>query len=164
MTRSLLVLLVGTLCTLARAVDAPKAPDPRPELTIVVVESLDANTSRINAFDRIARMFTETFEQRQWPVKIETERFAANQPLHPIELKVFFQRIAEEIQGELTFRGWMTLEANGAKHDFGVIRARYSYRAAEDMNERLDRVTQAAAVMAADKIERILFPATPPPR
>ncbi|GEM_PF-2484019 len=161
-TRSALVgLLVAAALAAppARGEPAPASAAGAPtELSIVVVDSLRGNSSDINNFDRIARVFTEVFTDRKWPCTISVERFAANTPPHPTELRIFFQGMREESLGDLTFSAWMILYDHGAKQDFGVVRFRYDTRPMEQMSDRMDRSVRGAARIAAEKIEPILFP------
>lgn len=142
----------------AEARAAEITSDAPQQFTIVVVDSLRGNSSSINNFDRIARVFTGVFAERKWPVKISVEQFAANTPPHTIELRIFFQGMREEVIGDLTFSAWMILYDHGKEHDFGVVRFRYDTRPLEQMSDRLDRSARGAARIAASKIESILFP------
>ncbi|MEO7598474.1 MAG: hypothetical protein ABIV50_06050 [Opitutus sp.] len=153
-----ITLLLGAwgLPTIGRCEAA--ATESRRELTIVVVESLGGRSMGDSPYDRIARVFTDVFEERKWPLKIKDERFAANTPNHEIELRVFFHGVTRETPSELTFRGWMVLDVQGEKHDFGMVRYRYVPRVGEQMDEVLDKVVAGAARIAVDKIEPILFP------
>ncbi len=153
---SLLICSVLAVGTNARA-QSPAPTAPR-ELTIVVVDSLRNGAADEDAYERIARNFTKVFEKRNWPVKIDCERFAGNLPDYPTELRVFYQGIRELNSGELTFIAWMTLTDHGTKHDFGVIRYRYSIRPYELADDRFDNLFRGAAQVAAAKIEPILFP------
>jgi hypothetical protein len=137
---------------------APSAAAAPREFTIVVVESLVRGPGRITDYDRINSVFTQVFERRKWPVTIKVERFAANNPEHDIELRVFYSGIYEETPGDLTFHAWMTLYDHGAKRDFGVIRFRYYPRALELEEDALEHSVRGAAEVAADKIEAALFP------
>ena len=139
------------------AKDAAKAPDDRPMLAIVIVDSLNQRGA-ITDFDRLDMAFRRVAEQRKWPVKIAAERFAANTPAHETELRIFNQPLREETLGDLTFRGWMTLTVQGRKHDFGIITFRYYPRPGEDTEDKFEKVFRGAANVAADKIEPILFP------
>jgi hypothetical protein len=147
-----------------RAEPAPVAADAVRELTIVVVDSLGGNASERNTYDRIAQGFTEVLEAKKWPLKINVERFGANAPAHPLEMRVYFQGIHRETPDELTFRAWVTLSDHGAKSDFGVIRFSYSPRPMELTDDRLDNVVRGAARIVADKIEPILFPKAAQPK
>jgi hypothetical protein len=137
---------------------ASPAGAPR-ELTIVVVDELGGDNSRYyNTFNRIARVFTDVFEARKWPVKINVERFGANAPPHEIEMRIYVQSIRRETPVDLVFSAWMTLDDHGKKQDFGIVRYRYSPRLAENASDRLDHLVRGAAIIAAAKIESALFP------
>ena len=164
----------STLCTLLLAIlpfarvapgaeSTPAAAAP-PELTIVVVDSLSRGESEATAFDRIDRMFTEVFEKQKWPVKIAVTRFGAGAPDYPMELRVFYQGIRPEAPDDLTFRAWLTLNDHGRKHDFGIIKYRSYPRPGENRYDSLDNAVRGAAVMAAAKVEPILFPKAPAPK
>jgi hypothetical protein len=133
------------------------AGTPR-ELTVVIVESLVRGPGRITDFERMKTVFTDVFEQRKWPARISVERFAANNPPHDIELRVFYQGIYEETPGDLTFHAWMTLDDHGVKRDFGIIRYRYYPRPTQQEEDVLERVVRGAADIVASKIESALFP------
>lgn len=156
--------LLSAVAIGARAAPAapPAAANEKPEFAIVVVESLRNPSTSNDVFNRIARVFEDTFEKRKWPVKIVSERLAANMKEYPIELRVFFQRLEQETGDDLTFRAWMTLHANGKKHDFGVVLYRYYPRAGEQMDDRLDKAIAGAAELAAKKVQPILFPTSGP--
>lgn len=142
----------------AFAKDAAKAADDRPVLSIVVVDSLLYQQGAITDYDRLDLAFTALAKERQWPVRIQAERFAANTPAHETELRIFNQPLREETLGDITFRGWMTLTAGGKKHDFGIITYRYYARPGETLEDILEKVFRGAAGAAAAKIEPILFP------
>ncbi len=161
--RTLLPLLLLSLLASASALiaaDTKSAPadDTRRTLTVTVVEPVERNPGNDEFFHRVARVFTDVFEARKWPVKIEVERFGANQPEFDLELRVFLQPIREETSGDLTFRAWMTLYERGTKHDFGVITHRDYPRAGRNTSDVLDDVVRAAAANVARKIETVLSP------
>ncbi|MDI1247286.1 MAG: hypothetical protein PSV13_00240 [Lacunisphaera sp.] len=161
MTTRLPVLLIATLCLAAVPVfakKAPQAPDNRPIFSIVVVDSLLYQQGAITDYDRLDMAFTALAKERQWPMRIQAERFAANTPAHETELRIFNQPLREETLGDITFRGWMTLTAAGRKHDFGIITFRHYVRPGENLDEILEKVFRGAAEAAAVKIEPILFP------
>jgi hypothetical protein len=137
---------------------APLAAATRRELTIVVVDALGGNARERDTYDRIARVFTDVFEAKKWPLKISVERFGANAPAHETELRIYVQGIRQETPVDLTFSAWITLTDHGTKTDFGVIRYRYDIRPMEQMDDRLDRVVRGAALMTVAKVEPILFP------
>lgn len=145
-----------------RADPAPAPAAAPPELTIVIVDSLAGPRHSFADWHRLARVFTDVFEARKWPVKITSELFGAGAPEHPVELRIFFQGIRHDTPDDLTFRAWLTLSDHGAKYDFGIISFRYYPRAAELMDDRLDHAIHGAALLAADKIEAKIFPKAAP--
>lgn len=145
----LLILLVGA--TIPAAAQPPSS-EPRPELTIVVVDSLKQSDRGNFVYERIARVFTAVFDEQKWPLTTKVERFGDN-AAHPIELQVFFQEI-----NDLTFSAWITLNIHGAKTDFGVVRYRCTIRQYDRTDDRLDRVVRGAAEMAAARVGTLLFP------
>lgn len=156
-----LVLAVGAT---GRSEAAATKADPPRELTIVVVDSLRGNVSERNLFDRIAQDFTEVLEAKQWPLKINVERFGANAAEHPIEMRIYLQGIRKDTPDDLTIRAWVTLVDHGAKTDFGVIKYSYYPRQTELVDDRLDHVVRGAAKIVAAKIEPILFPRVDQPK
>ncbi len=142
----------------AQTSPTPIAAAPPRELTIVVVDELRGSLSDFNTFNRIARVFTEVFEKRKWPVKINVERFGANAPAHDLEMRIYVQSIRRETPVDLVFSAWMALDDHGKKQDFGIIRYRYNPRPVENMSDRLDHAVRGAAMIAATKIESALFP------
>jgi hypothetical protein len=160
----LLFPLVLTTGVAGRAQTPAPTADARRELTIVVVDELGGSNSRYyNTFNRIARVFTEVFEARKWPVKINVERFGANAPTHEIEMRIYVQSIRRETPVDLVFSAWMTLDDHGKKQDFGVVRYRYSPHPTENVGDQLDQIVRGAANIAAAKIEPVLFPAASQP-
>lgn len=159
-TRLPALLLVALLPAVGVTYAKPsaKAPDDRPILSIVVVDSLLYQQGAITDFDRLDIAFESTAKERKWPVQIKAERFAANTPAHETELRIFNQPLREETLGDVTFRGWMTLTVRGRKHDFGIITFRYYVRPGENLDDMLEKVFRGAADAAAEKIEPILFP------
>jgi len=151
-----LSLFIGVAAS-SRAQSAPTKPVPN-ELTLVIVESAQNGSIKSPEYDRIARVFTDVFEERKWPVKIKDERLAANAPEHELELRVYDQGIKHDTPEDITFRAWMILFDRGNKRDMGVMRFSFSPRAGESMDETLDKVVAGAARMAADRIEPVLFP------
>ena len=135
------------------------APDAAQRtLMITVVEPSSRRMANAELYNRLARIFPAVFESRGWPVKIEVERFGANNPAYDLELRVFLQEIREENPNDLTFRSWMNLNDAGTKHDLGVILYRHYPRPGQQMDEVLDNVLRGAALEAAKKIEPVLFP------
>lgn len=155
-------LLVAALCLAgsarAAAKDAPKEPDNRPELAVVVSESLGNAGSAVTEYTRLDLAFQKMLKKRNWPVKIVTDRFAANTPDHDTEIQIFCQPLRREPTLELVFRGWVTLQAKGKKHDFGLVTYRYNIRLGEADDETIDKVYLGAANAIADKVEPLLFP------
>ena len=148
-----------------RAQSSAPVADARRELTIVVVDELGGNKSGgYDTFNRVARVFTDVFEAKKWPLKINVERFGANAPKYDIELRLYVQSIRRDTPVDLVFRAWMTLDDHGKKRDFGVVRYRYSPRPTEEMSDQLDQVVRGAAVIAATKIEPVLFPSADKPQ
>lgn len=144
------------LTTIAMCAETTAPPQAPRELAIVVVDSVQRGA--ITDFDRIDIAFTRVAKERNWPVTIKAERFAANTPAHETELRIFNRPVRQETPGDLTFRGWVTLTVDGTKHDFGMILYRYYLRSGENMDDVLEKVFLGAAKVAADKIEPILFP------
>jgi hypothetical protein len=160
---ALIVLFLGA-GPIGRPQGSPPAPTPLPELAIVVVDSLGGGQRQADNYHRIAREFTEAIEGRNWPLRVSAERFAANTPDHPIELRIFFQGIRQETPVDLTFSAWITLDDHGTKHDFGVIRFRYNPHPGQEMEDRLDHAVRGAAKITVSKIEPILFPGPGTPK
>ena len=159
-TRFISSLLTVLLLAVATA-QAAKAPDDRPKLAIVVVDNVQSRQSAFTDFDRLDLAFQDVAKKRKWPVAIAAERFAANTPDHDTELRIVNQPLREEVPGEMTYRGWMTLTVAGVKHDFGIVSFRYYRRAGENADDMLEKIFRGAANAAADKIEPILWPQTP---
>src|SRR5580658_4463226 len=155
---ALLLSLVLSTCAQGSAQTAPSPAAPLPELKVVVVESLVRGPGRITDYDRISSEFTNVFERRKWPVTIKVERFASNTPDDGTQLRIFYQGIYEEAPGDLTFHAWMTLYDHGTKRDFGIVKFRYNPRPLQSEEDVLEHVVRGAAVVAADKIQAILFP------
>lgn len=142
----------------AFAKKAAKAPDDRPVLAIVIVENLRNEESAFTDFDRLDLAFQHVAKERKWPVRIATERFAANTPDHTTELRIFSYPLQRETFGDITFRGWMTLTVQDKKHDFGIVTFRHFRRIGENDEDTLEKIFRGAANAAAAKIEPILFP------
>lgn len=161
LTRVLLLAALVFARPLAAAAEAPPSTPPAPaerELALVVVENLDESASAITAFDRLEIAFREVIRERRWSVKLTAERFAANTPDHPTELRIFNKGIQQETPNELTYRAWMTLVDRGTKHDFGIVKFRYYPRFGERPDATLEAIYLGAARAAADKIQPFLFP------
>ena len=126
-------------------------------LTLTVVEPVDRRPDNSEFYNRLAYVFPKVFETRQWPLKIEVERFGANAPDYDLELRIFLQKIREETSGDLTFRAWMNLHDRGTKHDFGIVMYRLYPRAGQHLDDTLDELLRGAANAAAKKIEDALF-------
>lgn len=154
----LLLAAAALLGAQVRAETAAAVPDQPNELTIVIVESLSGPSTESNTYERLARVFEDAFEAKKWPLKIETERLAANSGPHPLEVRVFFQGIRSDVPSGLTFRGWVTFQDRGTKHDFGVIRYEYFPRPGENTEDKLERTIRGAADIAASKVGAILYP------
>lgn len=143
--------------TTAPSATAPSAAASR-ELVVTVVEPIDGRRSDADLYNRFARVFTTEFEARQWPLKLRIERFGANSPDHPIDLRVFLQPIRQELPEQWTFRAWVKLTADGHVHDFGIIRSDFTPRPLQAMDEVLDRLVQGAARRITDKLAPVLLP------
>ncbi|MCF3648139.1 hypothetical protein [Synoicihabitans lomoniglobus] len=151
------------LCSIALGT-AGAAEAEMPELALVIVpplssgENIGADSGAYTDFDRLDLAFQKVAEQRHWPVKIVAERLSATTAPHELELRVYLQPVRRDRPEEFTFRGWMTLHADGTKHDLNMIISREQGRYREDLNELLDKLFYGAAEVAARKIEPILFP------
>jgi len=88
--------------------------------------SWEGNNSRYyNTFNRIARVFTEVFEARKWPVKINVERFGCQLPdARDRDANLTSKASAGRLPSIWSSAPWMTLDDHGKKQDFGVIRYR----------------------------------------
>lgn len=145
----------------SHAKDAPPAMEERPKLAIVVIDNLRDRRSIFTEFDRIDLAFQKVAKQRKWPVAIAAERLTAQTPVHPLELRIFYQGLREYIGNEFTFRAWMTLVVRGVKHDLGIVSFRYTIRMWENNDEMYDKIFRGAANAAADKIEPLIFTRVP---
>ncbi|HYP18297.1 MAG TPA: hypothetical protein VEQ65_13880 [Opitutus sp.] len=156
--------LLLSLCALAvpanAAESAPANPDSTREFALVVVEGLNRPGGAITFFDRIDIAFRRVAKERNWPVKIVAERFAANSKQHATELRVFEKTLQAETPLDRTIRAWMILTVDGVKHDFGIVTYRYYPRAGENGEDTIENVFLGVAREAAKKIEPILFPNT----
>jgi hypothetical protein len=156
--RTLLLSLIIAAGSTARA-QAPKAPPgPPSELSVVVSESVDRRAEGVSTFAAIQSVFTRVFSRQGWPVTISVERFAANNPEHDYELKVFFRGIYYETPGVLTVRAWMTLFDHGKEHDFGIIKYQIDQGPIEHREDAFEVLLRGEAEIAASKIGPILFP------
>jgi hypothetical protein len=144
----------------ARAQTAPPPAAPPRELTVVVSESLDRSAEGFSTFSATRKVFTSVFNRRGWPVKINVERFASNNPDYDYELRVYFRGVSYETPGVLTLRAWMTLFDHGKEHDFGIIKSQLNQNVLDHRQDSFEDVLRHAAEIAADKIEPILFPKT----
>ena len=158
-THSFLLMVATVLiAVVAPASEAEKAPDKKPALPLVVVDSLQNHRGAVDDFDRLDLAFQYVAEHRKWPVTIAAERFAAGTPDYPTEVRVFNQPVRREFIGELVFRGWVTLTVQGKKYDLGILSFRYNMRPGENMDDVLEKTFRGAAETIADKIEPMLFP------
>ncbi len=153
-------MLVGLFMVAAsdlNAEPAKTAPETRRDLVIVVTENLVGPRGESHGFNRVARVFTNVFEARKWPVKIRAERFAANTKTHATELQVFLKGIRQDIPGEYEFYAWVTFADRGKKLDMGIVKGTYYPRFLEPMDDVLDGAVKAAAEKIANKIQPILL-------
>jgi hypothetical protein len=134
------------------------APPPLPEFTVTVAESLDRGAEGFATFGAIQSVFTRVLSERHWPVKINVVRFAANNPDHGYELRVFFRGIYYETSDQLTIRAWMTLFDHGKEHDFGIIKSQLFQGPIQHRNDAFEILLEKEARVVASKIEPILFP------
>lgn len=135
---------------------APAAAQP--DLGVVVSETLDRGAEGFATFAAIQKVFTRVLSERKWPVSVSVERFAANNPEHDYELRVFFKGIYYETPGVLTLRAWMTLVDHGKEHDFGIIKFQINQGPIEHRDDAFEVLLRGEAEIAASKIEAILFP------
>lgn len=135
----------------------PPAPPPA-ELNVVVSETLDRRAEGFATFGAIQSVFTRVLGAQGWPVKINVERFASNNPDYDYELRVFFKGIYYETPGELTVRAWMTLFDHGKEHDFGIIKFQLVQGPIEHRDDAFEALLRGEAKIAASKIGPILFP------
>lgn len=130
---------------------APPAPDGRPTLAIVIVETLTRNARANDDYERMAEEFETLFAERAVPYHVKVERFAANNEAHPYELRVFYRGIDDEF-GERVFRAWMTLTVRGTKHDFGIVQYRYWPRPGEPTDDVVRKLFRGAGAKALDLV------------
>lgn len=162
MNRYAILSVISALGLPARAASAQPAPPPEQTLTISILDTIEPGPHNASWYERESRVFEDVFKRRNWPLRIRVERFGANSQDDAIQLRVFPKGINALTPGELTYRGWMVLRENGKEHDLGMVTFRYGPRSAEDGDTILDRVEEGAAQVAADKVEKILFPGKPP--
>jgi hypothetical protein len=158
---ALLFTSIGAALPFATAAE-PGATAPNAaarELVVSIVEPVDRRPGDGELYNRVARVFTTEFEARQWPLKLRIERFGANSPDYPVDLRVFLQPIRQELPDRWTFRAWVKLTLDGQPHDFGIVRADFTPRPAQPMDDVLDRLVQQAARRIADKVAPLLVPA-----
>jgi len=156
-----LALLALALALVASRSPAEPAADTRKDpgtLKIVVVEALIRGESRIDDYVRMEQVFTDVFGERKWPLKVAVERFASNTPDDGTQLRIFYKGIYPEGPDDLVFHAWMILTVDGVKHDFGMVNFRYIPRPSQSEDLILEHVVRGAAVIAADKVEGVLFP------
>jgi hypothetical protein len=152
---------LSLLLSLAMAcgAQAQKTPSPPPsELTVVVSETMDRRAEGVTTFAAIQSAFKSVLGRRGWPVKINVERFASNNPDYAYELRVFFEGIYYETPGVLTLRTWMTLFDHGKEHDFGIVKFQINQGPIEHRDDAFEVLLKGEAEIAASKIEPILFP------
>lgn len=153
------VLLLSSLAVvLPLAAAKDKQPEPTDVLGVVITEPLRSRGQDDDDYNRLALAFETLGRRRGWPVKVEVERFAANNTVRDKELRVVTQSLRQVVPGTMEYRAWVTLVVGGQKHDFGVLRHDYMIRPGERTDLMLDRIFLGFAAAAADKIEPILFP------
>lgn len=166
MKNNLSIALIATallLPAVACAADEVAAPtEAKAQLAIIVSESVGFRSRPIDDYIRLDIAFTKTAKERKWPVEIVMERFAAGLPDYDREVTIFTQPIRQEIPGEFTMRGWVTLKTNGKKHDFGIVKVDFRPRLGEQMDDALQKLADRYAGAVGDKIEPILFPKEEP--
>lgn len=158
----LMIIALLAAASLAEAKDQP-VQEARPiNLAIVVVEDLERDFGAVADFDRIDMAFQQVAKARNWPVTIRTERLTARTKDHPIELRIYQLPFLNEMPGELTYRGWMTLKIHGKKHDFGIITFRYRPRSLERGDDIVMKLFCGAADAVVPRLEPLLFPQPDP--
>lgn len=136
-----------------------KTADPaRGEFPVVIVDTLIAHGRNRTDFDRLDQAFEKVARQRQWPRAPIAERFTANTPDYPTEIRVVLRSISSYTPEELIFRGWTTVTVDGRKHDLGIIMYRQDLLTGMDMDRTLERLFEGAARAIAEKVEPLLFP------
>jgi hypothetical protein len=151
----LLLPMLAALSATALAQPPPPAPPPA-ELTVTVSEMIGRRAEGIATFAAIQKVFTRVFNRRGWPVKINVERFASNNPDHDLELKVYFKDLYYD--GRLTLTAWMTLFDHGKEHDFGILKYQLVQGPIEQRDDVFEALLRGEAEQVASKIEPILFP------
>src|ERR1051325_10857906 len=113
--RSLLFLVVGLLAADALAEkEATRVPAPEGVLPVVITEMTVGNTgSAYTDFDRLDIALQAVAKERQWPLKIAADRFAAGTADYLTELRISLGRPRQEIPGEYVYRGFTTLWIDG---------------------------------------------------
>jgi hypothetical protein len=153
----LLSLLIAAGATGRAQAPSPTAAPPA-ELNVVISQTLDRRAEGFATFAAIQSVFTRVLSAQGWPVKINVERFASNNPDYDYELQVFFEGIYYETPGELTVRAWMTLYDHGKEHDFGIIKFQLVQGPIEHRDDAFEALLRGEAKIAASKIGPILFP------
>jgi hypothetical protein len=154
-TGMLLLSLLTASSATALAQPAPPAPPPA-ELTVTVSEMIGRRAEGFATFASIQKEFTRVFAKRGWPVKINVERFASNNPDHDLELKVYFKDLYYD--GRLTITAWMTLFDHSSEHDFGILKYQLVQGPIEQRDDVFEALLRGEAEQVASKIEPILFP------
>src|SRR6478735_744711 len=157
-TTSLLAVLAALLTTTGLGAKEKRVPAPAGVLPLIVVESVSMPGNAYSDFDRLDIAFQKVAKQRKWPVKIVTDRMAAGVPDYLTELDVKLQPLRELVPGEFIFRAWTSVYVDGKMTDLQVVTYRHSYRAAENMEDTLEKVFEGGARAIADKVEPLLFP------
>jgi hypothetical protein len=152
-----MVLLLAVLSAPA-ATAVAQSQRPPTEIAVVVSEALDQRAEGVTTFAAIQSAFTRVFGRQGWPATVSVERFAANNPDHDFELRVFFRGIYYETPGTLTVRAWMTLFVKGKEHDFGIIKYQIVQGPIEHRDDAFEALLRGEAEIAASKIGPILFP------
>jgi hypothetical protein len=140
-------------CTQAQTTSAPA---PR-TMTIVVSESLNRGAEGISTFAAIQKVFTSVLEKRLYPIKVNVERFASNNPDYPCELEVFFKGFYSETPGDLTLRAWVTLYDQGKEHDFGILKYQLYPAPLLHREDQFEGALRGEAEIVATKLTPILF-------
>lgn len=160
--RSLLTLAIAFGLTLASIEAKTPTPSPAPatavrELAIVVVEPITL-FGGMTPFDYVDVAFREVVDTRKWSVKLIPERFAANTPDNPTEIRIFLRSVSEEWPTKLVLRGWVTFTDRGKRHDFGLMKFTVYTKLIDRGDEGRERLYRGFAEHVADKIEPLLFP------
>lgn len=157
--RRLLLIALAALATGAsQAREVARVPAPEGVLPVIITESVGTLGSAFTDYDRLDLALQKVAKERNWPVKIAAEKFAANIPDYLTEVQITLQRVREETPGEYMYRAWTTLLVDGKKHDFSIVTARLNYRAGEQYDRVMEKLFLHAAKTTADKIEPVLFP------